>query len=488
MIGDLDFGPVGILDIGSNSVRLVVYGGNARVPSILFNEKVMAGLGRGLGADGAMDEEAMTMALDALQRFKAIAKLMRVKRLRTVATAAVRDASNGPDFLYAVARMGLKPALLSGEEEAVASALGVLSAIPWAKGVVADLGGGSLELAGVARGHVGAVSSEPIGVLRVGDPPDADLIAEKLDHALADGQLARAAKGEGLYLVGGSFRAIAHLDLAASGHPLMIAHQHRIDPGRLPQLSGIVEAWGPDRLKAEAQISSQRIPHLPAAIAILSALVRTLRPDRVIISADGLREGLLYQDLPAEERGHDPLLAAALEVGRRLGRFGDIGALLDQWIAPLFPDDGQHKARLRLATCLLGDIAWNAHPDYRAERAVDLALHGNWVGIDAQGRALIGRALFTAFGGGGDFDPAVATLLSERNIARAEGWGRAIRLAMRLSGGIETVLRQSSIARAGKRLALRLPEAQARLYGPAVRKRHDQLAAALDLEAGLELA
>ncbi|MCJ8190024.1 Ppx/GppA phosphatase family protein [Sphingomicrobium aestuariivivum] len=483
MIGDLAFGPVGIIDIGSNSVRLVVYGGSERVPSILFNEKVMAGLGRSLGTDGTMDEEAMAMALDALARFRVIAKMMRVKRLRTVATAAVRDASNGPDFLYAVAKMGLKPALLSGEEEAVASALGVLSAIPWAKGVVADLGGGSLELAGVARGHVGAVSSEPLGVLRVGDPPDAELIAAKLAHALEGGELARAAKGEGLYLVGGSFRAIAQLDMRSSHHPLPIAHQHRLDPARLPELAALAEEWGADRLKSEANISSQRVPHLSAGIAILTALVGLLSPERIIISADGLREGLLYQDLSAEARKHDPLLAAALEVGRQLGRFGDLGARLDQWIAPLFTADGQHKARLRLATCLLGDIAWNAHPDYRAERAVDLALHGNWVGIDAKGRALIGRALYTAFGGNGGFDPRIEALLSERNVARAEGWGRAIRLAMRLSGGVDRILRQSSIRRDGGAVVLSLPEAQYRLYGPAVQKRHDQLASALSLEA-----
>ena len=487
MIGGLDFGPVGIIDIGSNSVRLVVYGGNPRVPSILFNEKVMAGLGRSVGDTGAMDEEAMTLALDALDRFRTIAKLMKVKRLRTVATAAVRDASNGPDFLYAVANMGLKPALLSGEEEAVGSALGVIASIPNANGVVADLGGGSLELAGVSRGAIGAVSSEPLGVLRVGDPPDARRIAERLDHALRDGQLASAARGKGLYLVGGSFRSIAQFDMRASHHPLPIAHQHRIEPGRLDELSRLVAEWGPDGLAEKAQLSIRRVPHLPAAIAILRALIERLAPARVTVSADGLREGLLYRDLSDELKLQDPLLAGALEVGQRLGRFGDMGALLDQWIAPLFTDDSRAKARLRLATCLLGDIAWNAHPDYRAERAVDLALHGNWVGIDARGRALIGRALFTAFGGNGDFDPAIAALLSERNLARGEGWGRAIRLAMRFSGGTEKVLRSTSLRRDDGKLVLCLPESQYVLYAPPVQKRHEQLAATLGLEAGVRI-
>ena len=482
MIDKLDFGPVGIIDIGSNSVRLVVYGGTERVPSILYNEKVMAGLGRSLGADGAMDEEAMAMALDALARFRVLSKQMRVKRLRTVATAAVRDATNGPDFLYAAAKMGLKPALLSGEEEAVGSALGVISAIPDANGVIADLGGGSLELAGVARGAVGAVSSEPIGVLRVGDPPDRALVRAKLDHALADGSLVSAAKGRGLYLVGGSFRSIAQLDMRESKHPLPIVHAHQLSRKRLPDLARLAEQWSEDRLKDVGMISSRRAPHLEAATVILEELVDKLQPSTITVSAFGLREGLLYQDLALHKRTEDPLLAAALEVGTRLGRFGSIGALLDQWIAPLFIDDGPRRARLRLATCLLGDIAWNAHPDYRAERAVDLALHGNWVGIDAKGRALIGRALFTAFGGGEPHDTALTELLSAKDTDRAISWGRAIRLGQRLSGGIEKLLRQTRIARENGRLVLDLPEKQYRLYSLAVQKRHEQLAETLSLE------
>ncbi|MEN3971324.1 Ppx/GppA family phosphatase [Sphingomicrobium sp. XHP0235] len=485
MIDKLDFGPVGIIDIGSNSVRLVVYGGTERVPSILFNEKVMAGLGSGLGSSGAMDEESMAMALDALARFRVLSKQMRVKRLRTVATAAVRDASNGPDFLYAVSRMGLKPALLTGEQEGVASALGVLSAIPSANGVVADLGGGSLELAGVARGAAGAVSSQPIGVLRVGTPPDRQLVAAKLQDALEGGRLAQAAKGNGLYLVGGSFRAIAHLDLRESGHPLPIAHQHRIAFERLPELHRLADEWSDDELKAVGTISSRRAPHLPAATMILEELVRTLEPAHITISAFGLREGLLYQDLPDDVRAQDPLLAAALEVGRKLGRFGSIGALLDQWIAPLFSHEGPRRARLRLAACLLSDIAWNAHPDFRAERAVDLALHGNWVGIDAEGRALIARALYTAFGGADGTDPGGLSLLSDEQIASGIAWGRAIRLGQRLSGGTEKFLRRTALRRLEGKLVIELREKQYRLYGLSVQKRHEQLASALGLEAAV---
>ncbi len=106
------FGPVGIIDIGSNSVRFMAYGGVPRVPSVLFNEKVMAALGRGLARDGRLDDQAMDMTLRALARFRQLGREMGLKKMHTVATAAVRDASNGPAFLKRIAEVGLKPRLL----------------------------------------------------------------------------------------------------------------------------------------------------------------------------------------------------------------------------------------------------------------------------------------------------------------------------------------------------------------------------------------
>jgi exopolyphosphatase/guanosine-5'-triphosphate,3'-diphosphate pyrophosphatase len=221
------------------------------------------------------------------------------------------------------------------------------------------------------------------------------------------------------------------------------------------------------------------VPTLPAALTILEAMVEELGPKRVIVSAFGLREGLLYRDLDELTRDEDPLLAAALEVGDRLGRFGDHGAFLDQWMDPLFPDDDGEMQRLRLAACLLGDIAWNAHPDYRAERAVDLAIHGNWVGIDAHGRAVLGRALCSAFGGDSGFSPKVNSLLRPGEAERVSAWGRALRLAQRLSGGTEALLRKTSIGLGTGQILLSIPEKHRILYSEAVERRLQQLAKAL---------
>jgi len=482
-----DFGPVGIIDIGSNSVRFVAYGGSERVPSMLFNEKVMAGLGRGLAETGELSQPAMDSAIEALARFRLLAKEMKLTKVHAVATAAVRDASNAGEFLKRAAKAGIEPRVIPGEEEARLSALGVISAIPQAQGVVADLGGGSLELTPIADGKPGPGVSLPIGVLRLGDKPSARSITTTLKKGVPK-RIADAAREGNLYLVGGSFRAFANLDLRLSDHPLPIVHQHGMTPQRVRDLRNLVRASSIETLRAQLGMSTSRLQTLPAAAAVLDAVCRVLGPTRVVTSAFGLREGILYDDLGAARRREDPLLVAALEVGERLGRFGDHGAQLDRWIAPLFPNDNVPAARLRLAACLLADVAWNAHPDFRAEWAVDMGLHGNWVNIDAEGRTILGRTLNCAFGGGNQFDEALCELVEERVLEHADRWGSAIRLAQRLSGGTESLLKRARISCSDGQLVLTLKRSDASLYSDAVRKRLRALADMVALKPMLELA
>ena len=473
------FGPVGIIDIGSNSVRFVAYGGSERVPSVLFNEKLMAALGRGVARDGRLSDAAVGRTMEALARFRQLAREMKLKRLHTVATAAVRDAANGKAFLKQVADLGLKPRVISGNEEAELAGLGVISAIPDANGIVADLGGASLELIGVARDGVGEGVSLPLGLFRLGPDPEGSEIAKAIRAGIKNGRLKDAARGHCLYLVGGSFRALALLDMTIASHPLPIIHHHRILPERLAELRVALSKMDADQLKASTRISSSRIPSLPAVVTMLETMMNVLGPRKTYVSAFGLREGLLYRDLDPATAGEDPLLAAAIEIGERLGRFGDHGAAIDIWMNPLFPEETREMRRLRLATCLLGDIAWNAHPDFRAERAVDMALHGNWVGIDSHGRAVLGRALCSAFGGDGGFSTDVAKLLREGETDRVVAWGRALRLAQRLSGGTENLLRKTSIGMVSNKLILSIPGRYRMLYSEAVGRRLAQLGKAM---------
>ena len=466
--------PTGIIDIGSNSVRFVVFAGSERVPSTMFNEKISPALGRGVEQDGRLSAESMDRALRALARFRRLANDMDLARLHVVATAAVRDAANGPEFLGMVRALGLEAVVLSGEEEAEVAALGVLSAIPDADGVVADLGGGSLELVAVSKGLVGDRLSLPLGVFRLAGL-GADKIGSRIAKAVSEREL-RSARS--LYLVGGSFRAIARLDLAVLDHPLPIIHHHRIARERLPVLEERIASMGETELRRITRLSASRIEILPSAKAVLDALVQVFDPKEAVVSAFGLREGLIFRDLGVDQRDKDPLLEAALEIGETLGRFGDHGALIDRWIDPLFPDDDSAARRIRLAACLMRDVAWNAHPDFRAERAVDLALHGNFVAIDAHGRAMLGQALCHAFGNDYRLSTGVAALLTVEEYDRAATWGRAIRLAQRLSGGAGEGLLRSSVALTAEELVLTV-EGSADFVGETAGKRLAQLARAL---------
>ncbi|MEA3013548.1 MAG: exopolyphosphatase / guanosine-5-triphosphate,3-diphosphate pyrophosphatase [Sphingomonadales bacterium] len=473
--------PIAIIDIGSNSVRLVVYSGATRIPSVIFNEKVLAGLGKGVGETGAIAPEAEARALAALERFHLLVRQMNVVRTRTVATAAVREASNGASFLERVRRLGLDPRILSGEEEGKRAGQGVLSAIPEADGIVGDLGGGSLELVEVAGGRVLRSASLPLGVLRLDALAGKGNFARRVAKAVAAAGFEGAGAGRPFYMVGGSWRALARLDMALIDHPLPVTHQYEMPIGRPRQLREML-AGGKAAIPDLGSVSISRFPTLPNASLLLDALVGVIGPDRLIVSSFGIREGLLYDELGREERRRDPLIEAAGEAGAGLGRFAQHGDLLDRWIAPAFDDDPR-CARLRLAACLLADIAWAAHPDFRAERGIDMALHGNWVAIDAAGRVMLAQALFCNFGGGRDLPyPAIAALATPSELKRATAWGYAMRLGQRLSGGVAAGLKHSRLVRDGDTLRLEVDREAAHLVGEIVERRLKSLASALGLK------
>ncbi|MEG3164116.1 Ppx/GppA family phosphatase [Sphingomonas sp. PB2P19] len=480
----------GIIDIGSNSIRLVVYQGPARLPAIHFNEKVLAGLGRGLAATGSIEKSALKTARAALTRFAAVAREMEVGSLRTVATAAVRDAGNGGELIAAATALGLEVETLSGEQEASAAGYGVLSAIPDADGIVGDLGGGSLELVRIRGGRIEDRVSFPLGVLRIA------AIRARRGKVLERhvGKLIReagwAGKGQGLplYLVGGSWRALARLDMHLSDYLLPIIHHYTMSLPTIVRLGRTIPHLSKQRLRAVDGLSSGRIATLSDATALLGVVVRQLGSRTTVVSAYGLREGLLYEALDAPTRALDPLIVAARDEGRSLGRFPEHGDVLDAWIAPLFANDAPAMARIRHAACLLADVGWRANPEFRAELGAEIGLHGNWVAIDAAGRALLAQALYTSLGGSALAPGPIAQLLSPAEIRQATIWGLAIRLGQRLSGGLGGPIQRSTLSDDGARLALHLGREDKGLYGEAVERRHTALANALGRKAGLVLA
>jgi exopolyphosphatase / guanosine-5'-triphosphate,3'-diphosphate pyrophosphatase len=474
----------GIIDIGSNSIRLVVYRGLVRTPHVVFNEKVMAGLGRGVAADGVLTGGAMKTAEAALSRFAMLAGDMNVDTLRTVATAAVRDAANGKDFLARVRQVcGLEVELISGDAEARYSALGVIAGIPDADGIVGDLGGGSLELIRVAGGTAHERLSLPIGSLKL------DAVKKKSTRALSQfiakgvGKLSWSHLGSGkpFYMVGGSWRALSQLHMHLTDYPLPVVHQYAMAPEVPERLVRALARMDPKTVKAVPHLSTSRAPSLPGAAMLLRAVTRRLGSSALVASAYGLREGLLYDGLPDDVCAQDPLIAAARAEGERQGRFPEHGDALMAWMNGLFREESAAETRLREVACLLSDIAWRAHPDFRAERGLDVALHGNWVAINAHERAMLGAALFACFGGN-IAHPAAALLhrlADPQSLERARRWGLALRLGQRLTGGTAAALAGGGLRRDGDVLVLTLAADHAALYGEAVQRRLKALGQAM---------
>jgi len=483
-------GRTAIIDIGSNSVRLVVFNGPKRAPVVLFNEKVMAGLGAGLADTGELTTGAMRRALAALRRYQALINEMGVSQLRVVATAAVREARNAPLFLDQIAQIGLRVEVLSGDDEAVAAGYGVISAIPEADGIVGDLGGGSLELVRVHEQHVAERVSLPLGVLRLRNIISRGQAAldKHVAATLREAGWDRAASGAPLFLVGGSWRTLARFHMRMSDYALPVLHHYRMQVSACPEIIANLEKIGPQQAKAMAAISASRLPTLGDAARILSAVANQLRSSQLIVSAHGLREGLLYQVLDETERDEDPLLVAVRAEAVREGRFAEHGDELNAWIAPLFCDEPVSLKRLRHAACLLSDVSWRMNPDFRAERGLDAALHGNWVGIDAVGRALIAQALFTAFGGGQVAPALLAKLAPADHLIQAARWGLAMRLGQRLSGGLAAPLQQSALSYRSGKVVLTVKEGVGEFLGDVVERRHKSLAAAFDAVASIETA
>ncbi len=473
------FHRIAIIDIGSNSVRLVVYDGPQRIPFTLFNEKVLAGLGADIGTTGRIGDAAMERGLRALIRFRRLCEDMEVTDIRCVATAAVREASNGAEFVARVAAIGLPVRILSGEEEGHTSAAGLISGMPGADGIMGDLGGGSLELVRISEGRVLQSVSIPLGVLRVREvrARGKGVLARTLATMLSDGGWREEPRDLPFYMVGGSWRSLARLDMHLLAYPLPIFHNYELSPARVSTLYRTLTTMDKAALKALPYLSGGRIPTLPDAAALLGDVVTRLGSSRLVVSSYGLREGLLYQDLPAEVAAQDPLLVATRAEGDAQGRFLGHGDLIGQWIAPLFKDDPSSFHRIRQAACLLADVGWRANPDFRAERGLETALHGNWVGITADERAMLAQALYSSLGGGEQPVAELSKLASPDMLARAVQWGLAIRLAQRLSGGVAAALQRLFVdADERATVILHVPASDTGLLGEAVERRLRQLA------------
>jgi exopolyphosphatase/guanosine-5'-triphosphate,3'-diphosphate pyrophosphatase len=485
-------GRVAVIDIGSNSLRLVVYDGLGRAPVPLFNEKVLCGLGRGLTSSGRLNPQGVPLALLTMERFVALARAIDVARLEVVATAAARDAEDGADFVAAVERRcGIKIRLLPGEAEGRLSALGVVAGIPAATGIMGDLGGGSVELVPLDGGRPGPSTTLPVGPLRLAELSDnPKRLRESIDGHLHGLAQLKAGRGKSFYLVGGAWRALARLHTEHTSYPLHIIQHYAIPRFEAERFLELISGQSKKSLEKIAGISKKRLEVVPLAAAILGRLIRAIEPQRIVFSAYGLREGLLQDALPPAERERDPLLVGCEKVALENRRFGMDGRELAEWVAPAIGDADAATRRLVLAAALLSDTAWKAHPDYRAEEAFLSALRLPVGGLDHADRVFIATALHARYGGAADDRVREPTrrLLDDEASARARVAGLAMRVAFTLTGGAPEILHLARLGVEHGAVTLTVAEKFPELRGEAVQRRLDALGKALGRSAAIRTA
>lgn len=475
-----------VIDIGSNTVRLVVYSGPQRAPAVWLNEKVTPRLGSDLATTGSIPDEAIDIALRGLARFACILKDIEVTDVRTVATAAVRDARNGPEFAEQVRALGLDIDVLSGEEEAVTSAYGVIGAFPGAEGVVADLGGGSLELVAIGENKCSHGVSLPLGTLRL------PALREKGTKAFNKAVKAELAKADWasahpgpLYMVGGTWRAMANFAMHRTEYPLTDPQAYTMTLPEADKIAKKLSGMDPDALSSISGISSSRAAGLPDAAAMLRPVLAALEPEGLVFSAWGLREGVLYRGLSPGARQLDPLLAAVSHFTEPRGSSPTAAMQIAAWTSDATRDRGNGSERVRLAAIMLSLAQWRVEPNMRLNHSIDWALHKRWLGLDHKGRAMIAAALRAA---NGKPEPTadLQALASDDALHEAAAWGLAFRLCRRIGAGSKLSLLSSKLTREEDTLRLWLQPGRAQLVSDQVEIELARLAAWLGCEGILE--
>ncbi len=482
--------PVSVVDIGSNSVRMVAYDDLRRMPAPIFNEKISAGLGRGVASGGRLPEDGVERTLRLLARFRLLNERIGVRRVFAIATAAVRDAADGEAFRQrAEEALGAPIRVLSGAEEAHYTALGVLCGIPEANGVVGDLGGGSLELVRVKHGKVKSGDTLPLGALRLSEEGEGELarIREIIRRRLDGHKLVKKLEGRVLYAVGGAWRNLARLHMHWTGYPLSVVQQYTIPHHELLRLVERITSMRPRELANLGIISERRSALIATAAEVLGQLVALGGARQVTFSALGVREGLLFEAMPEEVRAADPLLSACWDFARRYSR-----SPLHELELCAFSDliTGEHGLectsrwrRLHYAACMLADIGWRAHPDYRGRRSLNMVAQANFNGLDHYARAFLALTIFFRYEGVNARPPVdIAALVDDKGLRRARTLAALFRLAYALSAAMPGTLPGIRLKLKSKKLVLELTGENAALAGERVHKRLQQLARLMDKE------
>jgi exopolyphosphatase/guanosine-5'-triphosphate,3'-diphosphate pyrophosphatase len=478
---------VAVIDIGSNSVRLVVYEAMERSLTTLFNEKALCGLGREVQSTGLLASDAVIKALTSLRRFRALCRVMKVGRVHAIATAACRDARNGADFIEKAERIcGLKINILSGSREARLSALGVVSGVHRPNGIVGDLGGGSLELIDVRGNRVHGGVTLPLGSLALQDLSHKSLKrAERIVKSEISGVAQiRAGRGRNFYAVGGTWRALARIHIVQSEYPLRVMHGYSIAAADALDFARRLRRLVAADMLADIEIvADARRPLLAYAALVLEYIIRVVKPKTIVFSTFGVREGLLYEMLPEQERGRDGFLSAAQRLNELLSRSARHAEELIEWTDRLVRvvrlRETEEDRRLRHAACLLSDIGWRVHPDHRGEETLNLITNGNFGSITHQGRVFVALSVFFRYAGLSEQNEPpeiMQELVPPAMLERARLLGAAFRVAHLISAARPGVLPATHFRSQGRNLMLVFEHKLVDLVADRVGSRFKQLA------------
>ncbi len=478
---------VGVVDVGSNSVRMVIFDGAARSPAYFYNEKVMCELGAGLSETGRLNPRGCERAMAALRRFRHVANDLGVPKLHTVATAAVREAEDGPDFCDLVEReIGLNIQVVDGAEEARLSAQGVLLGWPGAYGLICDIGGSSVELAEIGDGQVGRRMTSPLGPLKLRDIKGGRRARKAhIKKTMEEMRDQMGLQRDRLFLVGGSWRAFARIDMLRRGYPLNVLHEYRMTHQHVRETIKLIEKSDADELRSQAGVSGSRMALMPYAMDVLARLIRTFKPKDIAISSYGIREGLLFEQMPQHLRDRDPLIEASRFAEAKDARLPGFGKHLFDFVMPLFRSAPPQKVRLIKAACLLHDVSWRAHPDYRAEVCFEYVTRANMSGLKHSERVFIGLALQHRYRNkreGNRFAP-LYELLDERSQKQAEVLGKAMRFGAMLWMPNTAAMGKLKFYPKKQEIELILPKIAQPVFNEVAEARFRSLANALKAEA-----
>lgn len=455
----------------------------------ICNEKALCGLGRDMADDGSLNPAAVADALATLTRFRIMLRAYDDPPTQTIATAAVRDAKDGKKFVEAVRRVGYDIRVLTGAEEAEFAALGVASVEPGAKGLVGDMGGGSLELIAMNNGKFTEGVSLPIGPLSIMRSVGSDPVAaqREIDNALKGVSFLKNTKSKTLYTVGGAWRSVAKIHMSLKHYPLSVLHHYEMSFESALEVCDLVARQSRRSLEEIPGISRRRIDTLPFAALALRSLLKEMKAERMVVSAGGIREGLLYSELSNMQRKEDPLWAASRFFSARFSPNAKFGQAALSVIKPLFQDMPAVSLRNLSAVAELVDIAAFAHPDLRGRHAFDTALSAPFVGLSHKDRVWIALALYCRYRGRNAALPneQAISLLDWDEQQSATQVGLALRFAATLAPKTPELLDGCSLSKTKDGILFSAPAEHENLFGDMPRKRLDNLASAFETTAVL---